>query len=102
MSKFIKIGENRIAIDSIALYYPKDGGTRIDFKIAGNQSKNLKSKTDTVRVFRSSIFIRGLDVKELDKAIEELSLHESVVIHEIELPESAEIEDASESTPDEA
>lgn len=102
MIKFIKIGENRIAVDSIALYYPKDGGARIDFKIAGNQSKNPKSKNDTIRVFRSSIFIRGLDVKELDRAIEELSIHESVVIREIELPESAEIEDASDSTSDEA
>lgn len=95
MNKFIKIGENRIAVDSIALYYPKDDGVRIDFKIAGNQSKNPKSKTDIVHIFRSNIFIRGLDVELLDEAIESLSLNESVVIHEIELPETAEIEDAA-------
>lgn len=101
MSKFIKIGENRIAVDSIAVYYPKDGGTRIDFNIAGNQSQH-PVKRETTRVFRSSIFIRGLDVKELDEAIEELSFHESVVIREIKLPESAKIEDASDSASDEA
>ena len=101
MSKFIKIGENRIAVDSIAVYYTKDGGTRIDFNIAGNQSKH-PTRIDTVRVFRSSIFIRGLDVKELDEAIEKLSLHESIVIWEIKLPESAKIEDASDSASDEA
>ena len=86
MSKIIKIGEIRIAVDSIALYYPKDGGTRIEFKIAGNQSKNQKSKNDTMRVFRSSIFIRGLNVERLDSAISELILNDTMAIYRLELP----------------
>ena len=101
MSKIIKIGEIRIAVDSIALYYPKDGGTRIDFKIAGNQSKNQKSKTDTIRVFRSSIFIRGLKTERLDVAISELTLNETMAICELELPEDYG-DDISDATSDEA
>ena len=101
MSKIIKIGEIRIAVDSIALYYPKDGGTRIDFKIAGNQSKNQKSKTDTIRVFRSSIFIRGLKTERLDAAISELTLNETMAICELELPEDYG-DDISDATSDEA
>lgn len=89
MSKFIKIGENRIAVDSIALYYPKDNGTQIDFKISGNQSKSTKANSDVLRVFRSGLFIPRLDVKKIDDAITELSIHESVTISEIELPAPA-------------